>query len=140
MKLSTGITVVLKKHYTHRAEREYQAALMKGVTFRTEIQRDAEGNAIVDPQTGDFKERTVTEGLSVENTAKANEKLIECLIESINDEEGHAIEFSEKWLGDLPQADYKMIEDAALAMKTATDDLKPKKDDDEKKRTSESKK
>lgn len=140
MKLSSGHTVVLKKHYPHRAEREYQAVMMKGVSFRTEIVRDANGNAMVDEKTGDIIEKTVTDGLNMENTAKANEKLIECLIESITDSNGADVQFSEAWLGDLPQADYKALEKSALAMKNAVDELKPKKDEEEAKNPSESKK
>lgn len=140
MKLSTGHTVVLKKHYTHKAEREYNSVLMRGVTFVTEIIRDKDGNAMTDPKTGDIMEKTVPSGLSADNTTKANEKLIECLVDTVTDSEGRPVTFSYAWLEELPQEDYKTLEAAALAMKTAVDALKPKKDDEETARVSDSKK
>lgn len=140
LKLSDGSAVALKPHYTHKAEREYNAIITEGVTFVTEIVRGADGQPLIDELTGAVKEKTVPQGMKATNATKANEALLRCLIDTITDKDGRLVPFSLEWLDNLPHADYQTLERAVLDMKAAVDNLKPAKDDDETGRESVSKK
>lgn len=121
--LSDGTAVTLRPHYTHRAEREYNAIIMEGVTFTTEIVRDKDGEPMVDPKTKQIMEKTVPQGMKAENATKANEALILALIESAS-KDGAAIEPSQDWLENMAQDDFAVLEKSALSMKRSVDEKK----------------
>lgn len=121
IKLSDGSVVSFRPHYTHKAEREYNAALMEGVTFKTEIATDKDGTPLIDEETGNIKEVHKPEGMKASNATKANEALIRCLIASVKDAAGRDLPFSSDWLDNIAEPDYKLIEEKVTAMKAEVD-------------------
>lgn len=121
--LSDGSVVTFRPHYTHRADREYNAIIMDGVTFTTEMVKDKDGNPVIDEETGQPVEKTVPHGMKAENANKANEALIKALIQSVERDKKTVFHDAE-WLDNLPEEDFKALQKFAEGMKQAVDDKK----------------
>lgn len=116
IELSTGY-VILKDFITHKASRDYQAALLKGTRMEPTGEVDAEGRP------------KMKYDIDPNNADRANEALVIAMIEKVavvTGESESTITPTIEWLESMPQTDFVKIERGAL-------DIKSKKEDEAKK-------
>lgn len=94
--LSTGEKVHLKEKFTHRMHKELFAALNKGVVWRQSV------------ETGEFEKE-----IPAVNIETQYEAVFPLLVDKVVTKDGKEQPYSQDWLDDLLQADYKLLEAAA---------------------------
>lgn len=92
--LSSGEKVHLKDRWTHKADKEFNRALWKGVFIE---QNDATGES--------------SRKMPAENLVLAYEAVMPYLIERI-ERNGSDVAFSEAWLDELDRDDYQKLKEA----------------------------
>lgn len=112
IQLSNGY-VVLKDFITHKASRDYQAALLKGTRMKPTGEVDESGRPKMEYD------------IDPSNADRANEALVIAMVEKVvvvANEVETVIPASIDWLESMPQSDFSKIERAALDIKTSKEE------------------
>jgi len=97
--LSTGETLTLKDRFTHKMHKALFQAINKGVSWKQNI------------DTGDYEKEVPAENIEFQYEA-----LFPLIIDKI-EKGGTPVPYSQEWLDELSQEDFRKIEQAAVTIR-----------------------
>lgn len=98
--LSDSTKVHLRDRFTHKMHKELFAALNKGVVWKQSL------------ESGDYEKE-----MPALNIEMQYESVLPMLTEKIVTRDGKEVPYSQEWLDDLLQGDYRLLEEAATEIR-----------------------